>query len=971
MPRLRLRIGSVVDINPGGLKGITNTTTNHGTINVNDSFGFDIGRLDNHGTMNLNGAFTNGIYHASEGIHNYGLIQKPAGALGIYNMGVQLFNEPGSQLLVEQDELYCSGNLFNASEIIVNAGATLRSFFTQAQNGGTYTGPGTFIIQNNGLTAVNTSPVTLGFSEIILNSSLNGTGAVMLAGHVDWIAGTFAAPVTIASGSVVDMNPGGNHGITGTTTNNGTLNINTNFTLSAGQIINNALLSLNGPHTIGIHFGTPGIFNHGTVIKPSASTGTYNMGVPLTNHTDGSVIVENGELYVSSDFTNAGSLTVSAGATFRANRTIVQNGASFSGAGTYLIFSNGLTANNTANVHFDIAETELLASLNGAGPLTFSQHVSWKSANLNCPVTIAAGGILDLTTAGAHGIGGSTTLTNNGTMNANVSFGGGTVTNNGALNLAGGINAGSTINNAGILVKNTGGNVTINFLNNTGTVQALGENLFLNRLTNAGAIEISAGANAQPSGFNTNNLETGASISGAGTFTLAAPIAINADVNIDVQTFVLDANFYGTTGTGILTFTNGVEWVSGSIGSPVVIETGGVMNISGFDFKNLSGALINNGTVNCDTDLDITIGAVINNNGAFHLTSGSLFGPSYYVAGDFNNAGTLDKSSVDALIFNAFLNNLPGGSVSLNNGTMEVGKLDNAGSVGIAAGSTMTVNDGSNLAGGSVSGSGTLRIAGSGWNLSGTLTINSLTLEIAGNLSSNTGATLEVESAATWFSGDISVPVNIAASGVFSTEGYGSKYISTNLTNHGVFNSNTGWYTDGSVTNHHQFFVGGDGGFSNYSGQVFTNTSPGLLKIRNNPYGVYVNIQTVNHGSIVIEEGSAYLQNGLTNNAALTIESGAALILGGTDVFNSGSTLSGGGRLEVSNSLALNTPLVFSGEKFVLYGNLSGSEDLNILSAMEWNYGNIETDVTIAAGATLEIAAAAVAVVLSSARRLR
>jgi len=947
--------GSVVDINPGGLKGITNTTTNHGTINVNDSFGFDIGRLDNHGTMNLNGAFTNGIYHASEGIHNYGLIQKPAGAIGTYNMGVQLFNEPGSQLLVQQDELHCSSNLFNAGEIIVNAGTTLRSFFTQAQNGGTYTGPGTFIIQNNGLTAVNTSPVAIGFSEIVVNASLNGAGVVILAGHVDWIAGTFAAPVTIASGSMVDMNPGGNHGITGTTTNNGTLNINTNLTLSAGQIGNNGLLSLNGAHTIGIFAATPGIFNHGTVLKPSTSSGTFNMGVPLTNHTDGSVVVENGELHVSSDFTNAGSLSVSAGATFRANRTIVQNGASFTGAGTYLIFSNGLTANNTTNVNFDIAETELLASLNGAGPLTFSQHVSWKSANLNCPVTIAAGGALDLTTAGAHGIGGSTTLTNNGTMNANVSFGGGTVTNNGALNLAGGINAASTINNAGTLVKNTGGNVTVTFLNNTGTVQVPGENLFLNGLTNAGAIEIAAGANAQLNGFNTNSLETGASISGAGTFTLAAPIAVNAAVSIAVQTFVLDANFYGTTGTGILTFTNGVEWVSGSIGNPVVIETGGVMNISGMDFKNLSGTLTNHGVVNCDTDLDTSIGAVVNNTGAFHLTTGSLFGPSYYVAGDFNNSGLLDKTSTGDLVFNLFLNNQTGGNFALNNGTMEVGKLDNAGNVAIASGSVLTVKDGSNLAGGSVSGNGTLRIAGSGWMLAGTLITNALTLEIAGNLGSTTGASLDVQGAATWFSGDISVPVNIAASGIFTTEGYGSKYISTNLTNNGIFNSNAGWYTDGHVANNHQFFVGGDGTFSNYSGQVFTNASTGLLQIQNNPYGVYVNIQIINDGSIVVGEGTAYLQNGLTNNAALTIETGATLVLGGSDVFNSSSTLSGGGRLEISNALTLNTPLVFSGEQFSLYGNLSGSEDLTILTAMEWNYGNIETDVTIATGATLEI----------------
>ncbi|NUN99224.1 MAG: T9SS type A sorting domain-containing protein [Saprospiraceae bacterium] len=947
--------GSIVDINPGGLKGITNTTVNHGTINVNDSFGFDIGRLDNHGIMNLNGAFTNGIYHASEGIHNYGVIQKPGGAIGTYNMGVQLFNEPGGQLLVQQDELHCSGNLFNSGEIIVYAGATLRSNFTETRNGSTYSGPGTFIIQSNGLNAANTTPVTLDFSEMVINASLNGAGTVILTGQVDWIAGTFAAPVILANSSIVDMNPGGAHGVTGTTTNDGTLNINTSFTLSAGQIINNGLFSLNGPHAIGIFFGTPGIFNHGTILKTATSGGTFNMGVPLTNHSSGSVAVENGELYVASSFTNAGSLNVSAGATFRANQTVVQNGASFTGAGTYLISSTGLTANNTANVNFDIAETEFLASLNGTGMITFSQHVSWKNANLNCPVTIAAGGILDLLAPGAHGIGNSITLTNHGTINANVSFGGGTVFNNGTLYLTGGTSASSTINNAGTLVKNTGGNVTISYLNNMGTVQALGENLFLNGLTNAGAINVAAGANVLLDGYNNNTFEAGGSINGAGVFTLAAPLTANGNASIGVQTFVLAATYYGISGVGVLTFSHSFEWQSGSIGNIVVIETGGVMNISGVDFKNLSGTLTNNGTVNCDADLDISPGAIINNNSIFHLTNGSLFGPSYYVAGDFNNAGNLNKSSSGTLLFNTFLNNLAGGSVLVNSGTLETGKLDNAGSITIGADATLTVNDGSNLTGGVVSGSGTLRIAANGWNLASNLIVSSLTLEIAGNLSSSTGATLELESTATWFSGDISVPVNIATSGVFSTESYGSKYISANLVNSGVFNSNAGWYTDGSVTNNGQFFVAGEGTFSNYSGQVFSNTNSGLLKIQNNPFGVYVNIQMVNDGSIVIEEGQAYLQNGLTNNGALTIETGAALLLGGNDFFNSGSTLSGSGRLEISNSLTLNTPLSFSGEKFVLYGNLSGVADLNILSAMEWNYGNIQTDVTITSGATLEI----------------
>ncbi|MBC7776910.1 MAG: hypothetical protein H7246_15870, partial [Phycisphaerae bacterium] len=555
----------IVDVN--GNVGISVTATNNGTMNVNSNMTFSYGGLTNNGLMSLNGPYSIGIYAASSGILNHGTVQKPTSSAGTYTMGVPLYNESDGHLFVAGNELHCSSNLYNSGEVVVNAGCTLRGNAIEARNGGTFNGAGTFIIQHNGLTAANTSPVSIDVSEVVLNASIDGAGVVSFTSHVNWTQGDLSAPVTFALGSAVDMNPGGGHGITGTTTNNGTLNINTSFTLSAGQINNNGLISLNGAHSIGIYYGTPGVFNHGTVKKPTGSTGTYNFNVPLTNYSDGQVIVQEGILRVGSEFKNAGSLSVSAGATFKADRTIVQNGASFSGAGTYYITYNGLDAQNTSNINFDVAEVIIESSLNGNGPITFAHHVDWQSAGISNPVTIAIGGVLDITTNGYHSLGGDNPLTNNGTINMENSVSGGTINNNGTLNKT-----------------NTGDLNIYSTLVNNGTVQINEGNLYLKSFINAGTLNIPTGASAilnDENYYNPNAFNAGTIITGGGTFRLESHCSINADLTIDVQHFVLAADYYAIEGAGSLTFAHDFEWQSGYIQTTVVITSSNTLTITG------------------------------------------------------------------------------------------------------------------------------------------------------------------------------------------------------------------------------------------------------------------------------------------------------------------------------------------------------------------------------------------------------
>ena len=946
----------VVDINPGSGRGITNTTTNNGTMHFNAGMGFSTGLLVNNGAILIHGAYTIGVGNASAGIYNHGTFTKPAGSPGTFTMNVPLRNESDGTIAVEGGELYL-GNLVNYGSINVSAGASLRTYSASAYEGATFSGAGTYKIQTNGLTANNTTTLTLGTAEIELDASIGGTGPVAITGHVDWTSGSFNVPVNIATGSVVDMNPGGLHGISNTTTNNGTLNVNTSFTLSAGQVDNYGLISLNGPHTIGIYYGTPGIFNHGTLKKTGATPGIYNMGVPLTNHSDGSVLVETGTLLVASDFSNAGSLLVSAGATFQANRTIVQDGAAFAGEGLLKIAYNGLNANNTGAVSIDIASVDIEANLNGTGALVFGGQVNWINGSFGAPVTIGAGGTLHVQPGNFKNNGNALTI--NGVMNVSAPFSNtGTLQNNHALNMlvTGTFGGGGTLHNAGTLLKNATGDLTLQMtVNNTGTIPVAEGNLFLGGLSNAGNITIAAGAVVSLTDYGNNSFEAGGTITGDGTFTLAANLTVNADQTLDIQVFNL-SGYYGLGGTGVLTFTHQLNWMGGGIGNPIVIAAGAALDVAGPDAKSLGAVLTNQGTVNCGSNIGLDFNGLILNNGTFHVTEAvSLGAPyNYYTSGQFNNAGTVDKTSTGTAYFNLFFNNQTGGSLLLDSGELEVGRLDNAGSVELATGTLLIVKDGNALAGGTLTGTGTLRLAGSGWYLNNSLTVNTLMLEIDANLNAAPGVVLEVQGAAQWISGSIYPAVNIANSGTFAITGYGYHELNGTLTNAGTVQLSTTVSTNAALVNTGTFqFTNESGSIYGYGGPAFANS--GTIAV-NTTYASTIGIPCVNSGTISIEATTLNFYTNLINNASIAIGSAATLALSSDSTwFNIGSNVTGAGNINANGVLTLVPDFTFTGELFTLYGELVGPGKLTINQGMDWRFGHIQTDVDIPAGATLLI----------------
>lgn len=952
--------GSIVDVNNFNDygHGITGTVNNYGTLNINYNMTFSYGGIVNYNLLLLNGPYAIGIYAASAGIINHGIVKKPVNSDGTFHMNIQLDNQPDGDVLIQNGELNVSV-LYNHGDVNVSAGAFLRSNNgTQTYDNSTITGAGTYVIEGNGLSAANANPVSIDIAVVDLTSSIGLNGSVTFTQHVVWTGGTLGAPVTFSASCVVDLNPGNGLGITATAINYGTMNVNAGITMSYGGIENHGLILLNGPYSIGIYAASSGIDNFGTVKKPASSGGVFTMNIPLTNEAGGSVVIEGGELNVSV-FYNHSTASVASGAILRVNNaTLLYDGATFSGAGTFIAEGNAIDASNTTPVIFDIAETELHTNLSGSGPVVLSAHVSWFIGTISTPTNITATAVIDLVPGAYNNNYGVIELY--GVMNCNAPLtGGGILNNHNLINLnAPGYYGDGTINNTGQILKNaSAGDVTFGMLIiNNGTIECLSDNLFFNGgLVNSGIINVAAGANAQTNGYGNFSLETGSQITGAGTFTHSSNMAVNTDLSIDIQTFISENGSF--SGTGTLTFNYTYDCKGVLAENTIAIASGAVMNIpnTGSGLV-LYGTLTNNGTVNCNANIQMDYNAVINNNAEFNLGDATYVGSFYYyynsISGQFNNAGTLNLNPASTLYFSTLLNNLPGGTLNAVAGTTELGKLDNDGTISIASGAALVVKDGTNLPNGVVNGTGTLRISGNGWALSNSLIVNTYTIEIYAPLSGS-GVSLDISGTGEWFAGNLSIPVNILATGVFNINAYGYKILMAPLTNAGTVNVHTYFSTQADINTSGTFNfqdTNGGAGFYGYGGETFTNTGNVYANI-----GSTIGAQALNNGTIAIGSSGVEFSHGLTNNAAVTIAAGALMNLSDNSTFNAGSSVTGPGSIGVNGALTLNLDFTFSGENFQLNGDLLGPDDLTINSAMQWFGGNIQTDVTIANGATLEI----------------
>jgi hypothetical protein len=948
------------DVTNGEFHILSDVITIDGASHLSSDIAFASGTIVNNGNMEVSGNTTLGIYVAPGTIENYGTITKPAGDAATFTCSIDLKNMAGGQIYIQDGTFNEAGNTYNHAAIDVSAPATYISFNLFLYDGAAFTGAGKLIIGGNGMYPNNASPVTFDIAQTEINASSSyGTGETHFKHHFQWINGTLQSPMVIDAGGTLDVSSGSSHGLASQLTVNGTMNINADITFSGGTITNNGYLTVSGAHTMGIYTTPAVIENYGTLVKPSGDAATFTFGAELKNMTGGQVLVQGGVLNESYNTYNHASIDVSDGARFNTFNFYVYDNSTFTGAGLLNVGGNGLYPNNILELTFDIQNVEWeCGGFSAGGPLMFNHAVNWKTASLGCPVTIATGGTLDLTTAGNHSY--FNDLTINGTMNVGESYYAvGTLYNNGVLNYNAPVSVGyGLIYNTGTIHKPAGiGDVTVNQeIHNSGTIECLGENLFLGGLVNSGVIDAAAGANVELDQYDSyNSFDAGTSLTGMGSFTMNSTLSVNADLTADILNFNLDG-YYSLTGTGTLKINNAFNWLGAQIENTVLISTSGTMNITaGPNPHALYGTVVNQGTVNCASDVPFSGNfSTFSNSGIFHLTGDNTLGGTYYSIGVFNNSGVLYKSSYGTASLNLQFNNEAGAALQVILGTLVAAELNNSGSVSIAPVALLRVKGGNEYLSGTVAGTGTLHIEGNGWTIQGNFVAAGFSLEIDGNLDDGGNGALDIQHTASWTSGAISIPVTVDASGILDITGYGYKLLQSTLNNAGTVNCSTSVTINGNIDNSGNLYLNNGAGLYSYSSYSLTNT--GLVKMDDPNFDSYIYFNTLNNGTVEAVSKALHFYSGLTNNNVLLSDASSAMLdLNGDNYFNPASSFSGSGSLSAYGSLTLGNNFTFTGNTFTLDADLIGPGTVTNTTTMIWNNGNVQTNITNAGGATLNI----------------
>jgi hypothetical protein len=307
--------------------------------------------------------------------------------------------------------------------------------------------------------------------------------------------------------------------------------------------------------------------------------------------------------------------------------------------------------------------------------------------------------------------------------------------------------------NTGTLNKTTTNNFTI-------TVPMQQQNATVN--VQAGTLYLSASSNTHQ---NVSwSVASGATLVLNGTHTFSGTHSGEIAGTL-VQYNTVQAGSEGAT----FTFTGtGYQWQDGTLnGGSAGLTNAGLLRMVNSYGRNLSGVLVNTGTLVHEAGTTYFYGASLQNSGTAEVRSGNW----YSTTGTNNlvNTGTLRKVSPDPnnpTSFSITVNTTNSGLIEVQNGTLSVSNLtQTAGEARIRRGATLSVSNPLAMQGGKLTGAGTL--SGALNNTAGTIApgiddpdqpdLNPLgILTINGNLTLGNDAVFEVELAGT----DNSDPAN-------------------------------------------------------------------------------------------------------------------------------------------------------------------------------------------------------------------
>jgi fibronectin-binding autotransporter adhesin len=841
------------------------------------------------------------------------------------NAGGKISAAANSSVDLESNVSITGGTLTTSGSGVIYGESGSDVFLTNVTNTGNYT------LQNNNATEisgtlVNSGTITLdgagNATQLYLtgNTTLSGTGTVVLTstnnqytGQFDGVSGSVLTNQTTIEG----WGTIGDGVLEIANASNGVINSN----VSGGSILVNPLTSVTSTNAGLIEATNGGTLtlsngtwtNTGTILAATGSSVFLNSNVSIT----GGTLESTGTGVV---YNQAGSDVFLTGLTL-AGTYDLQNNAATEINGT-------ITNNGVINLQSSGNLTELYVTTAGTGTATLAGSGSIVLGTGSNNALNGASGtslIIDQNVSGVGNIGeGNLTLTNNSTIDANISP---TVANAPLYIQAG---AGGLVNN-GKLEATNGGTLTLydGAINNTGgTIEALGADSSNNAstvvltvntsitggtltTTGAGVIEVASGNTANLINLTnggTLNVLNNAQIDSTGTITNNGTITLEAAGN---ATYFYAPNTTTLAGTGTLVMgsTNGqyTAYVQGAGGMTLTNDE----TITGAGFIQ-EGTFVNNGTINAN------------------VSGQSLVVQDFTAA---TNTKTMEASNGGTLVFEGSSWNNTGGSITAETGS----------TVELTANTTIT---GGTL--GSV-GTGQVYVASgntanlSGLTLSGTINVqNNAQIDTTGTITNNGTITLEAAGNATYFYAPNTTTLTGTGTLVLGStnnqytgiiQGAGAQVLTNDETitgagtiqegtfvNNGTINANVSGQTlllqDFTGATNTKTMEATNGGTMEFSGSNWTNTG-GTISAQNGSAVELANsvsitggtLTTSGTGQIYVASGDIVYLTGLTNSGTINVQNNAQLELAGA-MTNSGTiNLLGDGNatyLLIDGSVTLN-----------------------------------------------------------------
>ncbi len=454
----------------------------------------------------------------------------------------------------------------------------------------------------------------------------------------------------------------------------------------------------------------------------------------------------------------------------------------------------------------------------------------------------------------------------------------------------------------------------------------------LSTFTNSGTFRKSAGTGATTIGsiafvnsgvinaqtgsidFNGGNaaFNAGSSFTGAGAVNINSNAAFNGAINSANLNF--NAGIF--TGTSA-SLTGTADWTAGNFSGGWTLTTGSTLTALTGSNKFIDAATItNNGTINWQD------GALFLQNGS-QLTNNGLL--DYSASSSINNNGGALSTVINTATGTVHVGS--GAAVSVGNTFVNNGGTLAADGVLNFTGGNATFNTGT-----SFTGAGDVNIAS---NAAFNGAISSTNLNFTGGIFTGTGASLT--GTADWTAGNFSGGWALTTGSTLTALTGSNKFIdAATITNNGTINWQNGalFLQNGSqLTNN---------GLIDYSGSSSINNNGGAVStVTNNAAGTV----RVGAGSTLT------VSNTFVNNGGTLAANGTLVFNGGNATFNTGTSFTGAGDVNIDNSAAFNGAISSANVNF--NGGTFTGTSAALSGTADWIAGTFSGDWMVTAGSTM------------------